>query len=121
MTLPRRTDHATTFSWGFWTFARQRPREPLRTLYERYVSTLALAVADRRYLGYVLNTAIEHEFGAGIGDLSITSISSGKVWPGHDALFPGGYDQIIEVLAAGWTYGRDRRSRGSTTGDRASF
>ena len=38
---------------GFWTFARQRPREPLRTLYERYASASALAVADRRYLGYV--------------------------------------------------------------------
>ena len=35
---------------GFWTLARQRPREPLRALYERYVSTSALAVADRLYV-----------------------------------------------------------------------
>ncbi|MYA15559.1 MAG: FAD-dependent oxidoreductase [Gammaproteobacteria bacterium] len=86
---------------GFWTLARQRPREPLRALYERYASTSALAVGDRRYLEYVLNTAIEHEFGADIAELSLASISGGKVWPGRDALFPAGYHQIVNVLAKG--------------------
>ncbi|MCY4127721.1 MAG: FAD-dependent oxidoreductase [Gammaproteobacteria bacterium] len=49
----------------------------------------------------MLNTAIEHEFGADIGDLSLSSITGGKAWPGRDALFPGGYGQITAVLAAG--------------------
>ena len=86
---------------GFWSFARERTRISLGTLFERYVSASALGDMDRRYLAYVLNTEIEHEFAADIGDLSIASISGGKDWPGHDALFPGGYGQIVDVLAGG--------------------
>lgn len=86
---------------GFWAFARQRPRDSLGGLYERYASASDLAGEDRRYLAHVLNTVIEHEFGADIGDLSLASIGGGEDWPGADALFPDGYGQIAEVLAAG--------------------
>ena len=86
---------------GFWRFARRRPRVPLGTLYEQYATASALTDVDQRYLRYVLNTAIEHEFGADIGDLSLRSIDGGKSWPGRDALFPGGYGQIVDALATG--------------------
>ncbi len=86
---------------GFWSFASQHPRKSLGVLFERYVNTSNLVDEDRQYLAYVLNTAIEHEFAADIGDLSLSSISGGEDWPGHDALFPGGYGQITDFLASG--------------------
>lgn len=85
---------------SFWKFARQRPRDSLRNLYERYISESDPTDEERRYLAYVLNTSIEHEFGANIDDLSIVSIYGGEDFPGDDVLFPGGYDQIVNVLAA---------------------
>ena len=86
---------------GFWRFARRRPQDSLRALFERYVSASTLADVDRHYLAYVLNTVIEHEFSADIGDLSLASVSGGEDWPGSDALFPEGYRQIVDVLALG--------------------
>ena len=85
---------------GFWKLARRRPRTALRAIYEKYVTEVALGEADRRYLAYVLNTSIEHEFAADLGDLSFRSITGGKAWAGRDAVFPGGYEQIVDVLAA---------------------
>lgn len=86
---------------GFWKLARRRPRTALRAIYEQYVTEAALGEVDRHYLAYVLNTSIEHEFAADLGDLSFRSITGGKAWAGRDAVFPGGYDQIVDVLAAG--------------------
>ncbi|MCY4095009.1 MAG: FAD-dependent oxidoreductase, partial [Gammaproteobacteria bacterium] len=94
----RSRDHVVT---GFWSFARQHPRESLRTQFEKFVNVSRLDDDDRRYLAYVLNTAIEHEYAADIGDLSLASISGGEDWPGDDALFPSGYGQITEILSAG--------------------
>ena len=84
---------------GFWRLARRKPRTALRAIYEKYVTEAALGEADRHYLAYVLNTSIEHEFAADLGDLSFRSITGGKAWAGRDAVFPGGYDQIVDVLA----------------------
>ena len=86
---------------AFWKSAQRWPRESLRKVYRRHVETSQLAAADRRYLAFELNTTIEHEYGADIGDLSFESIDGGKDWPGRDALFPGGFGQIVDVLAAG--------------------
>lgn len=86
---------------GFWRFARQQPQDSLRTLFEGYVSASSLSSADQRYLAYVLNTTVEHEYGAEINDLSLASLIGGEVWPGNDALFPDGYGQVADILATG--------------------
>ena len=86
---------------GFWRYAQQRPSVTLRRLYETYVKKSGLMEEEQHYLAYVLNTAIEHEFGADIDDLSLKSITGGKTWTGRDVLFPCGYEQIVEVLATG--------------------
>lgn len=86
---------------GFWTLAHRNPGADLRSLYERYVAAAELNAAQRRHLDYLLNVEIEHEFGADIGELSFRSIDGGEEFPGHDAVFPGGYGQIVDALASG--------------------
>lgn len=83
----------------FWQVARQRPHDSLSVVYERFVSKSSMSISERRFLAYVLSTSIEHEIGADISDLSLANVSGGKDWPGHDALFPAGYGQIVDVLA----------------------
>lgn len=86
---------------GFWQYAQQRPSVTLRKLFETYVKKSGLTEEEQHYLTYVLNTVIEHEFGADIDDLSLKSITGGKTWTGRDVLFSCGYEQIVEVLATG--------------------
>ena len=84
---------------GFWTLARRRPNAPLRAVFERYAASLA--DRDKQFLARVLNTAVEHEFGADIADLSFGSVNGGEEFAGHDAVFAAGYRQIVDVLAEG--------------------
>ena len=84
---------------GFWALARRRPNAPLRAVYERYAASLS--DSDRHVLAYVLNTAVEHEFGADIADLSFRSVNGGEEFAGHDAVFAAGYRQIVDGLAEG--------------------
>lgn len=85
---------------GFWALARRRPNAPLRAVYERYA--VSLSDKDRHFLAYVLNTAVEHEFGADIADLSFRSVNGGEEFAGHDAVFAAGYGQIVDCLAEGF-------------------
>ncbi|MSP72950.1 MAG: FAD-dependent oxidoreductase [Myxococcales bacterium] len=57
----------------------------------------------QQWLGYLLNTAIEHEFAADADRLSILEFDSAPANEGDDVLFPGGYSQIIVRLAQGLT------------------
>ena len=84
---------------GFWASARSAPNAPLRTIYEQYARSLA--EKDKHVLAYVLNTVVEHEFGADIADLSFQSVSRGGTFPGHDAVFATGYGQVVDCLAQG--------------------
>ena len=52
-------------------------------------------------LDYLLNTLVEHEFAADLGDLSFASLAGNGVWAGRDVVFPGGYKQIVDALAPG--------------------
>ena len=81
------------------TLARERPDASLQSAYERYLTTRALSDAEKRYLEYLLNTTIEHEYAADISDLSFDSIDGGRAYGGGDVVFPGGYRQIIDALA----------------------
>lgn len=84
---------------GLWASARRAPKAPLRAVYERYAGSLG--ERDKHFLAYVLNTVVEHEFGADIADLSFESVSGGGTFAGHDALFARGYSQVVECLAKG--------------------
>lgn len=84
---------------GFWASARSAPNTPLHAVYEQYAPSLA--EEDKHYLAYVLNTVVEHEFGADISDLSFASVTGGSSFAGHDALFAAGYGQVIDSLAQG--------------------
>ena len=83
----------------FRVLARSTPDASLRAVYEQYARSLA--ERDRHLLAYVLNTVVEHEFGADIADLSFESVSGGGTFPGHDAVFATGYGQVIDCLAQG--------------------
>ncbi|MDE2803868.1 MAG: FAD-dependent oxidoreductase [Gemmatimonadota bacterium] len=86
---------------GFWTHADTRPRASLRSILDDYLETHALSAGQRRYLEHLLNTTVEHEYGADLADLSLESVDGGSEYGGNDVLFPGGYGQIVEALSDG--------------------
>ena len=78
------------------------PDESLQAVYEQFAAANGLDDRhDRLLWQHVLNSMFEHEFGADIADLSIMSYDGGSDLRGGDVVFPGGYGQIIDVLAAG--------------------
>ncbi|MYE17207.1 MAG: FAD-dependent oxidoreductase [Gemmatimonadetes bacterium] len=86
---------------GFWALAQTRPRASLRSILDEYLETHALSATQRRYLEHLLNTTVEHEYGADLTDLSLDSVDGGSEYGGSDVLFPGGYGQIVEALSDG--------------------
>jgi monoamine oxidase len=44
---------------------------------------------------------MEHDYAADVADLSLFAWDQGEEFDGADVLFPGGYDQIAQTLAAG--------------------
>lgn len=86
---------------GFWTLAGRRPGASLRSILDEYLETHALSTSQRRYLEHLLNTTVEHEYGADLADLSLESVDGSSAYGGHDVLFPGGYGQIVEALSDG--------------------
>ena len=85
----------------FWELAEKQPDGTLQSAYEQYLTTYAPGDSERLYLEYLLNTIVEHEYGADIGDLSLLSIEGGSAYSGYDVVFPSGYKQIIDTLADG--------------------
>ena len=86
---------------GFWTLAETRPHASLRSVLDEYLETHALGTSQRRYLEHLLNTTVEHEYGADLADLSLEGVDGGSEYGGSDVLFPGGYGQIVEALSDG--------------------
>ena len=62
---------------GFWTLAETRPRASLRSILDEYLETHARSATQRRYLEHLLNTTVEHEYGADLADLSPSKVSTG--------------------------------------------
>ncbi len=54
----------------------------------------------RRRLDYIVNSEYEHEYAADAEALSLLWFDDGEEKDGGDALIPGGYGQIVDVLAA---------------------
>ena len=81
--------------------ARRRPHASLQVVYDGYLAANDLDDDLKRYVDYRLNTAVEHEFGTGIGNLSLRSMTGARASKGHDAVFPAGYAQIVDILCSG--------------------
>lgn len=56
-----------------------------------------------RLLTYLINAEIEYEYGADATQLSLLHWDDGQFFRGRDVVFPKGYDQIIDRLAADLT------------------
>lgn len=57
--------------------------------------------ADRAGVGHVLNGLITTEYACDPDEMSAWYSDEGEEFDGEDAIFPGGYDQIIAYLAKG--------------------
>ena len=88
--------------WGqYMALAYEMPDASLRDVFERFAATHGLSGDDRRLWLYSLASMFSHEFGADISDLSILSYDGPSTLRGGDVVFPQGYSQIVDVLAAG--------------------
>jgi monoamine oxidase len=78
--------------------ARQ-PDIPLSRAIEQLLEELEPSARVERELLNAVNHTIEHEFANAAEKLSLFSFDSADAPEGVDRLFPGGYDQIIDVIA----------------------
>ena len=85
----------------YMRLAYERPDESLREVFEQFAATNGFDDDERRLWLHSLSSMFEHEFGADISDLSIMSYDGPSTFRGGDVVFPGGYGQIVDVLAAG--------------------
>jgi len=60
-----------------------------------------LSARDRRILRWQFFTNVELDFTLGLSELSSFELDEDEEYPGRDELFPGGYGQIPDRLAAG--------------------
>ncbi|MYL02883.1 MAG: NAD(P)-binding protein, partial [Acidimicrobiaceae bacterium] len=88
--------------WGqYMALAYEMPEASLADVFERFAATHDLSDDDRRLWLHSLASMFSHEFGADISDLSILSYDGPSTFRGGDVVFPHGYSQIVDVLAAG--------------------
>lgn len=85
----------------FWGLAEDNPERTLQSVREELLSTTTFSEADRSYLDYLLTTEVENEYAADLSDLSYPSVDGASSYRGGDVVFPGGYRQIVDVLASG--------------------
>ena len=88
--------------WGaYMALAYETPEASLADVFERFAAAHSLSGDDRRLWLHSLASMFSHEFGADISDLSIMSYDGPSTLRGGDVVFPGGYSQITDALAAG--------------------
>jgi len=88
--------------WGqYMALAYETPDASLADVFERFAATRGLSDDERRLWLHSLASMFSHEFGADISDLSILSYDGPSTFRGGDVVFPQGYSQIVDVLAAG--------------------
>lgn len=85
----------------FENFVYKFDQQTIGSLYQQFVDKFQLDNRLQRYLRYYINAYFEHESGADINDLSAESFEIGEEFGGGDVVFPGGYGQLIDVLADG--------------------
>lgn len=72
----------------------------LQTAIDMVMPALNLNAAQKNVLNYAINSTIEHEYASDIAQLSLNYWDDGEGFAGGDVLFPDGYDQVIEAIAA---------------------
>ncbi len=90
----------------FWRLAEDNPERNFQSVYEEMLTSGTFSEADRCYLEYLLTTEVVNEYAADLSDLSYASVDGGSGSRGGDVVFPGGYGQIVDVLARGATIRR---------------
>lgn len=96
----------------FWRLAEENPDMSFQSVREELVANTDFSEADRHYLDYMLTTDVENEYAADLGDLSYRSVDGGGGFRGGDVVFPGGYGQIVDVLASGVTVRTEQAATG---------
>ncbi|HRK42169.1 MAG TPA: FAD-dependent oxidoreductase [Gemmobacter sp.] len=76
---------------------------PLRQAIETTKAWKSADTALRRQIQHVLGARLNTEFGSSWEDTSAWYFDGGEEYDGEDAIFPAGYDQIIQHLAKGLT------------------
>ncbi|MCC5619303.1 FAD-dependent oxidoreductase [Nostoc sp. CHAB 5836] len=74
---------------------------PLSTAFERAINSQNLPVKQQRELRHFIHALVEQDYAADAKDLSLWYWDEADDFYGGDAIFPGGYEQIIDKLAAG--------------------
>ena len=85
----------------YMRLAHEMPDESLREVFEQFAATNGFDDDDQRLWLHSLSSMFEHELGADISELSIMSYDGPSTFRGGDVVFPGGYGQVVDVLAAG--------------------
>lgn len=83
----------------FEGFAYDYDTRSIQSNLDAYVQDNNLNAGEIQYLEYLINITIEHELGADGKDVSMESFDGGDELSGGDVLLPGGYSQIVAVLA----------------------
>ena len=74
---------------------------PLISALEATEGWATASAPNRHLVQHVLNAEINTEFGSDPAETSTRVYDGGEAFDGEDAIFPGGYDQIITHLAKG--------------------
>lgn len=96
----------------FWRLAEENPEMSLESVHQELLATGTFSEGDRRYVEYLLTTEVENEYAADLSDLSYASVDGGSGFGGGDVVLPGGYRQIVDVLASGVTVRRGQAVSG---------
>lgn len=75
------------------------PDQPLQSAVEKAFNWPHLSAEKRQLLEFLLNGSIEQEAGGSSRELSARWYKDTLSFPGDDALFPQGFDQVIRYLA----------------------
>lgn len=77
---------------------------PLQAAINQAIKNLGVSAENmNRLLNYLVNAEIEYEYAADATQLSLFHWDDGQFFGGRDVVFPNGYDQIINRLAANLT------------------
>lgn len=59
-----------------------------------------LTPAESKYLDMAIKSEIEYEYASDVNKMSLRMFETDEEFPGPDAVFPNGYNQVTDVLAA---------------------
>jgi len=85
----------------FDNYLQRNPKISVQNLLDDAWSKGDFDFLTRQQLNFLVNTNIEHEFGADAGELSVRGMDEGEDLKGGDVIFPQGYDAITNYLAEG--------------------